>query len=227
VRRGRPRRWRARDKRGIVPLTTKNIAAEGRMTRVTVARCVHRQVWRTADDDTPRIGTTTRTSLVRCIFFDFGTTSGHGGRSRLRACRSGGIVAQHLMEAPAMKTVRIASVVSATLCACLMLASHSVPAGESEAEAEANRVAHDHVLCRKYQGLEEGTDEFAHCLDVLAKRRADAAAEAKTKHRQASSQARALSAAENNACDTRSQVVNGGGRGQANAHETGAGTCGH
>ena len=86
---------------------------------------------------------------------------------------------------------------------------------------EANRVAHDHVLGRKYGGYEEGTDDFAKCLDAMAKRRAEAAVETK-----ASSQSRALSTAENSACDTRSRVVNGGGRGPSNAHEGGVGTCG-
>ena len=107
-----------------------------------------------------------------------------------------------------------------------MLASGATPAAESEAELEANRVAHDHVLGRKYGGYEEGTDDFAKCLDAMAKRRAEAAVETKAKRRPASSQSRALSTAENSACDTRSQVVNGGGRGPSNAHEGGVGTCG-
>ena len=126
-----------------------------------------------------------------------------------------------------MKTVRLACFASVAAGACLIMASHTVPAAESQAELEAGRVAHDHVLCRKYGGYEEGTDAFAQCLDAMAKRRADTAAEAKAKRRQASSQARALSAAENNACDTRSQAINGGGAGTANAHEGGVGTCGH
>jgi hypothetical protein len=126
-----------------------------------------------------------------------------------------------------MKTLRIASLVGTALVAALMLSARPARAGESDAELEAGRVAHDHVLCRKYEGLEEGTPEFAQCLEAMAKRRADAAAEAKTKRKQASSQARALSSAENNACGTRSEVVNGGGRGSANAHEVGVGTCGH
>jgi hypothetical protein len=126
-----------------------------------------------------------------------------------------------------MKTVRIASVVGATLVAALLLDARPARSGESEAELEAGRIAHDHVLCRKYGGLEEGTPEFAECLDAMAKRRADAAAEAKAKRRQASAQSRALSAAENSACSTRSQVIDGGGRGPSNAHETGVGTCGH
>jgi len=126
-----------------------------------------------------------------------------------------------------MKIVRFAWLSGAVIGACLILASPATPAAESEAELEANRVAHDHVLCRKYGGYEEGTDDFAKCLDAMAKRRAEAAAEAKAKRRQASSQSRALSTAENNACDTRSQVINGGGRGPSNAHETGVGSCGH
>lgn len=126
-----------------------------------------------------------------------------------------------------MKTVRFAGWVGAAIGVCLMLASRATPAAESEAELEANRIAHDHVLCRKYGGYEEGTDDFAKCLDAMAKRRADAAADAKAKRRQATSQSRALSAAENNACGTRSEVVNGGGRGPSNAHEGGVGTCGH
>jgi hypothetical protein len=107
------------------------------------------------------------------------------------------------------------------------LASSPRAAAETDAELEAHRVAHDHVLCSKYGHYEEGTDAFAQCLAEMAKRRADAAAEAKAKRREASSQARALSAAEKNACGTRSEVVDGGGRGLSNAHETGVGTCGH
>ena len=126
-----------------------------------------------------------------------------------------------------MNTVPLAWIACATIGACLVSASQGARAAESETELEAGRVAHDHVLCRKYGGYEEGTDEFAQCLDAMAKRRADAAAEAIAKRRQASSQSRALSAAENNACSTRGQVVNGGGRGPSNAHEGGVGTCGH
>ena len=126
-----------------------------------------------------------------------------------------------------MKTIRLACLTGATFGVCLLIAPRTAPAAESDAELEAGRVAHDHVLCRKYGGYEEGTDAFAQCLDEMAKRRADAAAEAKAKRRQASSQARALSAAESHACDTRSQAVNGGGAGSANAHEGGVGTCGH
>ena len=126
-----------------------------------------------------------------------------------------------------MNTVRLGWIACATIAACGVAAPRETPAAESEAELEAGRVAHDHVLCRKYGGFEEGTDEFAQCLAAMAKRRADAAADAKAKRRQASSQARALSAAENNACATRSQVVNGGGRGPSNAHEGAVGTCGH
>jgi hypothetical protein len=124
-----------------------------------------------------------------------------------------------------MKTV--AWLLSASIGAGLMLIPPAVRAAGSDAELEADRVAHDHVLCRKYGGYEEGTPEFAQCLETLAKRRADTLADAKAKRRQASSQSRALSSAENNACNTRSQVVNGGGRGLANAHEGGVGTCGH
>jgi hypothetical protein len=98
-------------------------------------------------------------------------------------------------------------------------------AAETEAEAEANRVAHDHLLCRKY-GYEETSDAFAHCLDVLAGRRAEAAAKASADRRKATSQQRALSSAESSACATRSEVVNGGSRQAANPHE-GSGTCGH
>ena len=126
-----------------------------------------------------------------------------------------------------MKTVRLAWLAIATIGAGLMSPSRAAHAAESEAELEAKRVAHDHVLCSKYGHYEEGTDEFAQCLDAMAKRRADAAAERKAQRREASSKSRALSAAENNACDTRSQVVNGGGRGPSNAHEGGIGTCGH
>lgn len=98
-------------------------------------------------------------------------------------------------------------------------------AAETGSDAEANRVAHDHVLCKKY-GYPEGSDEFAHCLEVLAGRRADAAAKGASDRSKASSQQRAVSAAESNGCSSRDTVVNGGSRGQANAHE-GAGTCGH
>jgi hypothetical protein len=125
-----------------------------------------------------------------------------------------------------MTTVRYVGLVGLVIGACLTL-PHAAQARESDAQLEADRVAHDHVLCRKYGGYEEGTDDFAKCLDAMAKRRADAAAEAKARRRESSSQARALSAAENTACDTRSQVVNGGGRGPSNAHEGGVGTCGH
>jgi len=121
-----------------------------------------------------------------------------------------------------MKTLGIASLVLAwSLLAGL---ARFAQAAETGAEAEANRVAHDRVLCRKY-GYEENSDEFAHCLDVLATRRAEAASKSATDRRKASSQQRALSSAENNACGSRSEVVNGGSR--ANAHETGTGTCGH
>lgn len=92
-------------------------------------------------------------------------------------------------------------------------------------EAEAGRVAHDRVLCRKY-GYDESGDDFAHCLDVLASRRAEAAAKASSDRRKASSQTRAISAAENSGCSSRDAVVNGGSRAPANAHES-AGTCGH
>ena len=125
-----------------------------------------------------------------------------------------------------MKSVRLAWVAAATIGACLMSPSPA-HAAESDAELEANRVAHDHVLCSKYGHYEEGTDEFAQCLAAMAKRRADAAADAKANRREASSQARALSIAEKNACGTRSQAVDGGGRGPSNAHEVGVGTCGH
>jgi hypothetical protein len=146
---------------------------------------------------------------------------------RLCTGERSGIVTPQLMEVPTMIAVRWVGLAGVALGACLLLASQATRAGESEAELEANRVAHDHVLCRKYGGYEEGTDDFAKCLDAMAKRRADAAAEAKARRRQAASQARALSAAENNACGTRSQVINGGGRGPSNAHENGVGACGH
>ena len=121
-----------------------------------------------------------------------------------------------------MKTLGIASLVLA--CSLLAGPARFAHAAETAAEAEANRVAHDRVLCKKY-GYEENSGEFAHCLDVLATRRAEAASRATTDRRKASSQQRALSSAENNACGSRSEVVNGGSR--ANAHETGTGTCGH
>jgi hypothetical protein len=126
-----------------------------------------------------------------------------------------------------MKTVSFAWIIGAAIGAALALVPQTTRASQSDAELEANRVAHDHVLCRKYGGYEEGTDEFAQCLDAMAKRRADAAADAKAKRRKETSQARALSAAENNACGTRSEVINGGGRGPSNAHEGGVGACGH
>jgi hypothetical protein len=121
-----------------------------------------------------------------------------------------------------MKINGIASLVLS--CSLLAAPARFARAAETDAEAEANRVAHDRVLCRKY-GYEERSDEFAHCLDVLASRRAEAASKAATDRRKASSQQRALSSAENSACATRSEVVNGGSR--ANAQETGTGTCGH
>ena len=124
-----------------------------------------------------------------------------------------------------MKITRLAWLAAAAFGAWLLPSSHA--AAETDAELEANRVAHDHVLCSKYGHYEEGTGEFAQCLADMAKRRADAAAEAKAKRREASSQARALSAAEKNACGTRSEAINGGGRGPSNAHETGTGSCGH
>lgn len=124
-----------------------------------------------------------------------------------------------------MKTVRLACLAAAAIGASLLASSPA--AAETDAELEAHRVSHDHTLCRKYGHYEEGTDEFAQCLADMAKRRADAKAEEKARRREASSQARALSAAEKNACGTRNEVVNGGGRGLSNAHETGVGTCGH
>ncbi|HEX5122786.1 MAG TPA: hypothetical protein VFV97_06025 [Rhodanobacteraceae bacterium] len=124
-----------------------------------------------------------------------------------------------------MKPVWLASLAAVAFGASLVSSPHV--AAETDAGLEANRVAHDHVLCSKYGHYEEGTDAFAQCLAEMAKRRADAAAEAKAKRREASSQARALSAAEKNACGARSEVVDGGGRGLSNAHEAGVGTCGH
>jgi hypothetical protein len=123
--------------------------------------------------------------------------------------------------------MKIAGILSFVL-ACSLLASpaRSAGAAETAAEAEANRVAHDRVLCRKY-GYDEKSEEFAHCLEVLASRRAEAAAKASTERRKSSSQQRAISSAESSACDTRSEVVNGGSRVRANAHEGGTGTCGH
>lgn len=126
-----------------------------------------------------------------------------------------------------MKFIRFTGFVGAALSWCAIAALQAASAAETEAELEANRIAHDHVLCRKYGGYEEGTDDFAKCLDAMAKRRVDAAAEAKAKQHPASSQSRALSAAESHACDTRSQAINGGSRGPSNAHEGGVGTCGH
>ena len=101
----------------------------------------------------------------------------------------------------------------------LAIVSANAAARESEAEAEANRVAHDHVLCGKY-GYEEGTDDFRKCLDVLASRRAESAAKARRRSVQEGHAANAL----NSGCDTRGQVINGGGRG-GNAHEAGVGGC--
>ena len=120
-----------------------------------------------------------------------------------------------------MKIPGIASLV--LVCSLSGLPAHFARAAETDAEAEANRVAHDHVLCRKY-GYEENSDDFAHCLAVLADRRAAAAANVSAERRKASSQQRAVSSAENSGCNSRDQVVNGGSR--ANAHES-AGTCGH
>ena len=124
-----------------------------------------------------------------------------------------------------MKTLGIASLVLA--CSLLTGPARSAHAADTDtdAQAEANRVAHDHVLCKKY-GYDEQSDEFAHCLEVLANRRAEATATATTERRKASSQQRALSSAESSGCDGRSQVINGGSRVPANAHET-SGTCGH
>ena len=125
-----------------------------------------------------------------------------------------------------MKTVGFACILSAAIGAAFALAPQ-VARAETDAELEAHRISHDHTLCRKYGGYEEGTDEFKQCLEAMAKRRADAAADAKAKRRQASSQARALSAAENSACDTRSHAINDGGAGTPMAHEGGVGACGH
>ena len=122
-----------------------------------------------------------------------------------------------------MKTLGIASLVLAF--SLLPAPARPAHAAETDAEAEANRVAHDHVLCRKY-GYEESSDAFAHCLDVLASRRTEAVAKATAERRKASSQERAISAAENNGCASRDQVVNSGNRMQPNAHEAAA-TCGH
>jgi hypothetical protein len=121
-----------------------------------------------------------------------------------------------------VKTLGIASLVLA--CSLLEGPARFAQAAGTDAEAEANRVAHDHVLCKKY-GYEEKSDEFAHCLEVLAGRRAEANSSASADRRKASSQQRAVSSAENNGCSSRSDVVNGGSR--ANAHEGGTGTCGH
>jgi hypothetical protein len=118
-----------------------------------------------------------------------------------------------------MNTLAIASLV----LACSLVPGTAQFARAAETEAEANRVAHDHVLCKKY-GYDESSDEYAHCLEVLAGRRAEAAASVSTERRKASSQQRAISAAESNGCSSRSDVVNGGSR--ANAHEAAA-TCGH
>lgn len=120
-----------------------------------------------------------------------------------------------------MKILGIASLVLAF--SLLSGPARFAHAADSDADAEANRVAHDRVLCKKY-GYEETSDDFAHCLDVLASRRAEARATATGDRRKASSQQRAVSAAENSGCSSRDAVVNGGS--QANAHET-AGTCGH
>ena len=126
-----------------------------------------------------------------------------------------------------MKTIGFAWIISAAIGAGFTLLPQPTRAGETDAELEAHRISHDHTLCRKYGGYEEGTDEFAQCLAAMAKRRADAAADAKAQRRKEASQARALSAAENSACGTRSEVINGGGRGAANPHEGGVGACGH
>jgi hypothetical protein len=123
-----------------------------------------------------------------------------------------------------MRTVRLACLICAVLGAGLLLPSHA--RAESKAELEARRAAHDQLLCRKYGGLEEGTDEFAQCVATMAQRRADAAAARKEQRRQVSSQSRALSSAEGSACSTRSRIVNAGGGGGAMAHESGVGTCG-
>lgn len=120
-----------------------------------------------------------------------------------------------------MKTLRIASLVLA--CSLCSGPVHFSYAAETDAQVEANRAAHDRVLCRKY-GYDEKSEEYAHCLDVLASRRAETAATAAAERRKASSQQRAVSSAENNGCNSRDEVVNGGSR--ANAHES-TGTCGH
>jgi hypothetical protein len=125
-----------------------------------------------------------------------------------------------------MTTVRMLCIVGTMLAAWLLTPRGIAAAAESEAAAEANRIAHDHVLCRKY-GYEEGSDEFAHCLEVLAQRRLDAKNDDAAKRREASTRQRALSNAEKSGCDSRDQAVSGGGRGPANAHEGGIGTCSH
>ena len=125
-----------------------------------------------------------------------------------------------------MHTLRIVPAAALAFGLALIGTPRTASAEESEAQHEANRVAHDRVLCRGY-GYDEGTDDSRHCLEVLAQRRADAKAEEAAKRRQASSTRRALSAAENNACDTRSGVINGGARGPSHAHETGVGSCSH
>ena len=123
-----------------------------------------------------------------------------------------------------MKNTHRISVAVLALGVCFgSIGSGPAVASESDAEKEANRVAHDNLLCHKY-GYENGTPELANCLDTLARRRADAAAEASTKKRQESSHQRAVSNALTNGCDSRSDVINGGSR--ANAGEV-ASACSH
>jgi hypothetical protein len=62
------------------------------------------------------------------------------------------------------------------LAAFLLAACQTSVQAETAAQAEANRVAHDKLLCRKY-GYEEGTDDFTKCVNVLAERRHDAQAQ--------------------------------------------------
>jgi hypothetical protein len=123
-----------------------------------------------------------------------------------------------------MKGTGIALLVLAS--AWLVVPARFAGAAETDAEAEANRVAHDRVLCRKY-GYEEPSVDFARCLEVLANRRTEATIKTSTERRKSSSQQRAVTSAESSACDTRRQVVDGGSRVPANAHEGGTGTCGH
>lgn len=65
------------------------------------------------------------------------------------------------------KILRTLSLVAAIpIAACQTAAPR-----DTDTEAEAQRIAHDRVLCAQY-GFTKGAEDFGHCMQVLAQRRA-------------------------------------------------------